>query len=386
MLGPDHLVLRYQRSLLANVARQALTKHRRDTLVIALGGGLLLVHEIDVIHTELASQAAILASHAARLLMAGAAISTVTGILRGRGAMRSAASLLSRPWLKPLPWPAGAWARARLYGCILPALAQTAFTTALAALLYSWTSWPDCCAAALLCAATFTAAFSVTAIAMRHDPHCNAPASIAESIAMRRSSFATLIAPIDRARPAWCGTWAATHLRRLSGILLFITVIIVAAIGCTIAIAQARGFVAVSAGWAAAHLIFLTLLNARPLHSPVLRAQPIGFVPAAIAIIRIPFILSLLTFAALGAIAVTAIGAPPSLVAAASALLLLANIIAGITAIGLPTQRKLALFLYASAILLTLYEQLEYGTAIYLCLAAFTALLFLQGRRSFRAQ
>ena len=386
MASPVQFVWRYQLLLMRNAARQAWACHRRDTLVIALGGGLLLVHEIDVIHIELTEHAAALAKHGMRLLAAGAGMTSVAGILRARRSVRSSASLLSRPWLAPLPWPSETLAQAQLSGCVLPGLAQTLLTAALAALLFSWAGWPQCCAAALLATAAFATGFVTTALAMHAPTVGQRPVRAVEPIAPRFTPFATWIAPIDRARPAWCGTWAVAQLRRRSGVLLFGSAAIITAIGCTIAIAQAWPFVAVAADWVAAHMIFLTLLNALPLASPALRPQPIGFVPAAFAMLRIPLVLSLLAFAGAGTISMVATGAPARLVAAASGLLLLANTIAGITAIGLPTQRSLALFVYVSAVLLTLYEQIEYGYAIYGCLAAFTGFMFRQGRRSFYAR
>jgi hypothetical protein len=387
MLAPRLLILHYQAACLGNAARLAWSTYRRDSLVIGVGGGLLFLHEIDVLHSEIAARAVVLARDGATLLLWASGFAAAIGAVLGWRAVRSVRYTLARPWLAVLPWPQTDRRPAVRWGCLLPGLWQAGFAAACTGMLFSWAGWARCAAAAGLGGGAFCIGFLAAVMAAAPEAgdlfqgvreHALAPS------AKRKSFVCSLSARLDVIRPQWCSRWALARLSARARLGWCMAAILVGATGCTIGAVQAWPFAAITAGWLAAHMIFLATLNVTPLVSPVLRAQPIGFVAAAAGVARAPLALSCLTFGAGSLAAMAVASARWSMVLIATGLLLGMNLVAGIVSAGLPGKRLLALTVYGLAVALTLYEQLEYGDVIFGCFAAFSAFLFVQGRKAFR--
>jgi hypothetical protein len=381
------LVLHYQTACLGNAARLAWSSYRRDSLVIGLGSGFLLLHEIDVLHTEIAARAEVLATPGVTLLVWTCGFAAAAGAVLGWRAIRSAWFTLARSWLAVLPWPESDRLAAVRWGCLLPGLWQAGFAAACTGILFSWAGLARCAAAAGLGGAAFGIGFVAAVMAATPGAdrvfHAASTPALAQS-ARRQSSFDGMGAWLDAIRPQWCSRWALARLSGRARAGWCVAAIVVSAVGCTIGGAQAWPLPAIAATWLAAHMIFLAMLNVAPLVSPVLRAQPIGFVAAAGGVVRAPLALSCLTFGSGGLAAMAVAGAKLAMFFMAAGLLLGMNLIAGIVAAGLPGKRGLALAVYGLAVALTLYEQLEYGDVIYVCFAAFAAFLFVQGQKAFR--
>jgi hypothetical protein len=371
MLDPRRLVLHYQAACLGNAARIAWSRHRRDSLVIGIGGGFLLLHEADVLHSEIAEHAAAMAAHGTSLLIWSCGLAAAAGVALGWRAVGLASFTLARCWLAVLPWPG---------------FYQSGLAAICAGMLFSWASWLTCGAAAGLSGLAFGFGFLAAVMLAKPQVDALAPltaASPTEPTARRPAprSFGTRL---DAMRPKWCSRWALARLSAPGRLGWCAAAILLSATGCVIGAVQAWPFAAITASWLAAHMVFLATLNAAPLVSPVLRTQPLAYVAAAAGVLRGPLGLSCLTFTVSGAAAMALAGVPFGMFCAAAGILLCMDLIAGIVSAGLPGTRGLALIVYASSVSLTLYEHLEYGDAIYLCLAAFTAFLFVRGRTIFR--
>jgi hypothetical protein len=125
MLDPRRLVLHYQAACLGNAARIAWSRHRRDSLVIGIGGGFLLLHEADVLHSEIAEHAAAMAAHGTSLLIWSCGLAAAAGVALGWRAVGLASFTLARCWLAVLPWPETVRVTAFRWGCLLPGFYQS---------------------------------------------------------------------------------------------------------------------------------------------------------------------------------------------------------------------------------------------------------------------
>jgi hypothetical protein len=195
---------------------------------------------------------------------------------------------------------------------------------------------------------------------------------------------ATLMARIDGVRPARVGTWAV--LSRGGGFYAgsMAAGLAMAAVGCAIGAAQLWPFAAVAGAALGGHLVFVGTVDCRPLLNPVLRVAPLGFAPAAAATLRGPLAAACAVGGAGLLLGTATAGVPAGMAASGAAVMLVLNAVFASVACGLPASRGGAVALYGAAMLLTAYEHIEYGDAIYLCPAALAVFMCRQGRRGFR--
>jgi hypothetical protein len=378
-------IARWQWFALRNLAHGAWARQKRDVVAVLAGGGFLVIYEAHTVHSELCEAAPFLVAHW-RLLLAGAgALSGAAGWWRGMAAARGAWAQLSAPWLAVLPLTADARVDAMRVGCVLQGLAQAAAVMALAALLASWAETGPMLAASLGGALAFTGAYGA-AVVLRGNSRMERDFSVRDIAISTRAGrrVATLMARIDGVRPARVGTWAV--LSRGGGFYAgsMAAGLAMAAVGCAIGAAQLWPFAAVAGAALGGHLVFVGTVDCRPLLNPVLRVAPLGFAPAAAATLRGPLAAACAVGGAGLLLGTATAGVPAGMAASGAAVMLVLNAVFASVACGLPASRGGAVALYGAAMLLTAYEHIEYGDAIYLCPAALAVFMCRQGRRGFR--
>jgi hypothetical protein len=378
-------IARWQKLAARNVVRNAWARQKRDVVAVAAGGAFLTVYEAHSLHIELCAAAPAMAGQWRVLLAGAAALWAWAGWWRGVAAARAARAQLAAAWLAVLPLGAQDRVAATRFGCVLPGLAQAAAMMALGALLASWVDAVTMLAASLAGALVFTGAYAAAVVWRGDGPMAwdfSGPGAIMSRRAGQR--VAALMARIDGARPAWVGTWAVLSRGGRSYTACMAAGLAMAVVGCAIGAAQLWPFAAVAGAALAGHLVFAGTADCRPLLSPVLRISTLGFAPAATAIFRGPLAASCAVGGAGLLLGMFAAGVPPGMAATALAVMLVLNGLFASVACGLPATRGGALALYGAAVLLTAYEHIEYGDAIYLCPAALAVFMCRQGHRGFR--
>jgi hypothetical protein len=193
---------------------------------------------------------------------------------------------------------------------------------------------------------------------------------------------------LDRAGLAWLGSWAlnlsAGRVRltwRLLAIALALGFAAYLSAGASLARHQAAP--AAIGGALGGLAVFMLSLRCHPLGSPVLRAAPLSFTRAWLRLLRLPLLLSALFFALPTSVA---LAAEPSawMAPAGGALWLLAlNGTYAVFAAYFLTTPLVAALSFLAAIAYAIYEYGEFGSTVFVGLAALVLLLWQRARRRF---
>jgi hypothetical protein len=193
---------------------------------------------------------------------------------------------------------------------------------------------------------------------------------------------------VVRAGPAWLGSWALNLPAgrvRLTWRLLAVSFALgfAAYLSAGACLARHQAAPAAIGGALGGFAVFMLSLRCHPLGSPVLRTAPLSFTRAWLRLLRLPLLLSALFFALPASVALAA--EPSAWIAPAAGALWLAALsgtYAVLAAYFLRTPLVAALSFFA-AIAYAIYEYGEFGSTVFVGLAALVLLLWQRARRRF---
>ncbi|MCW5696171.1 MAG: hypothetical protein KIS96_05475 [Bauldia sp.] len=196
------------------------------------------------------------------------------------------------------------------------------------------------------------------------------------------------VAPLDRSRPRWVGSWAWNlPAGRLTlsgrGVVLALALLAAGLLATVASLARASAAPAVIAGLVGGLILFMATARYHPLVSPVLRTAPLRFGRAWLRIAKLPLALSVAFFAVLAGPAVAAEPGAWTLPLSGGLGLLILNSIYAVFAAFFATAPVFAAIAFLLALALTAYETLEYGRSVLLGLAALVVFVFIRTRRRY---
>jgi hypothetical protein len=193
---------------------------------------------------------------------------------------------------------------------------------------------------------------------------------------------------IDRANPAWLGSWAiglaAGRLPLTAGRLLGFSIITLGA-----ALLSVAGLGRHQAGPAAAGAVFsgfaafMLVVRCQPLDSPVLRSAPIGFMKTWLGVLRLPALLSVAFFVIPAGAAIAAEPSSWAMPASGCFGLFVLDGIYAIFAAFFLSSPLLAAISFFAVVFCACYEWVIYHAVVYACFAGLLMLMWTRIRRSF---